>query len=426
VRTAEPRESPELPRLLAGQCALGLDIGTTTLEAVLVDAGGEELARTGLINPQRVLGADVVSRLEAAMNGQGQRLRTLLADGLTALVRNVLEMGGRERDSVACVAAAGNSAMTLLATGADPRSLALPPHRPAHKAGLWLESAALGLPLTAPLYLFPLVGGYVGGDLVALLYALEESPEPALVIDLGTNAEVALLLPDRLLATSAAAGPAFEGEGIGCGMRAQEGAVTGAFWEGDRLRLRVLGNVAPLGLCGGGLLGVVAAALEGGLLDCEGVIQPPEALLDNRARYSVERDDRRALLLYRDASRELLLTQDDVRAFQTAKGAVRAAAECLLAEAECVFSDLRQVLVSGAFGAALEPDALKEVAMLPGEVLDKLVFLPHGVLRGLCRFLRNPLRAAREVQELSGRALWRPLSGRPEFSRRFLAALDFS
>ncbi|MBQ7249456.1 MAG: hypothetical protein IJS21_05445, partial [Deltaproteobacteria bacterium] len=194
MRTAEPRESPELPRLLAGQCALGLDIGTTTLEAVLVDAGGEELARTGLINPQRVLGADVVSRLEAAMNGQGQRLRALLSDGLTALMRNVLEMGGREPDSVACVAAAGNSAMTLLATGADPRSLALPPHRPSHKAGFWLESAALGLPLTAPLYLFPLVGGYVGGDLVALLYALEESPEPALVIDLGTNAEVALLL----------------------------------------------------------------------------------------------------------------------------------------------------------------------------------------------------------------------------------------
>ena len=234
MRTEEPRESPELPRLRAGQCVLGLDIGTTTLEGVLVDAGGEELARTGLINPQRVWGADVVSRLEAAMNGQGEQLRVLLAEGLAPLVRNLLEMGGKTAESVAWAAAAGNSAMTLLATGEDPRSLALPPHRPAHRAGFWMESAALGLPLTVPLYLFPLVGGYVGGDLVALLYALEELPEPALVIDLGTNAEVALRLPDRLLATSAAAGPAFEGEGISCGMRAQEGAVTGAFWEGER------------------------------------------------------------------------------------------------------------------------------------------------------------------------------------------------
>ena len=415
-----------MPRLREGQCALGLDIGTTTLEGALVDACGEELARTGLTNPQRVLGADVISRLEAAMNGKGEQLRALLADGLKPLVRNLLEMGGKAADSVAWTAAAGNSAMTLLVTGEDPRLLALPPHRPKNTAGCWLESASLGLPLAAPLYLFPLVGGYVGGDLVALLYALEEPPAPALVIDLGTNAEVALWLPDRLLATSAAAGPAFEGEGIGCGMRAQEGAVTGAFWEEERLRLRVLGNVAPRGICGGGLLSVVAAALEGGLLDGEGVIQPPEAVCGNRARYSVERDGRRALLLYRDASRELLLTQDDIRAFQTAKGAVRAAAECLLAEADCGFADLRQVIVSGAFGAALEPAALKAVAMLPGEVLDKLVFLPHGVLRGLCRFLCDPLRAAREVQELSSRALWRPLSGRPEFSRRFLAALDFS
>lgn len=245
-----------------------------------------------------------------------------------------------------------------------------------------------------------------------------------MLLDLGTNAELALWDGRRWLVTSAAAGPAFEAGNIACGMPLAPGAVVDVQLAGDRLALSVAGNGRPLGLCGSGLLALVAAARQGGLIDPGGRIVAPEEVGTNLARYLVAAGEGWALCFHRDARGELRLSQDDVRQLQLAKGAVRAGIEVLLDRAGLAAADLAAVGVTGAFGAALPAAAAKGIAMFPAGVLDKLFFVPNGVLDGLCAYLADPQGAA-HLAALQATIQPFPLSGTPAFEERFLRALGF-
>ncbi len=282
----------------------------------------------------------------------------------------------------------------------------------------------MGFDLPVPLYLFPLVSGYVGGDLVAFLHAEGQGPAGSLYIDIGTNGEMAIFAGSRWWATSVAAGPAFEGGEIACGMAARPGAVEAVAVAGDRLRLRVIGGGVPRGLCGSGLLSAVAAALDGGLLDAGGAILPAASISTNLSRYIVDAPGGRALRLYRDAAVDLLLTQEDIRNFQLAKGALRAGIDCLLERAGLVSNDVRQVVVTGAFGLSLPPADLKKVAMLPAGMIDKVRFSPGGALAGVGRFLAAA-ENVQQVQALADAIQPYPLSGTPAFEKAFLRGLEF-
>jgi uncharacterized 2Fe-2S/4Fe-4S cluster protein (DUF4445 family) len=250
------------------------------------------------------------------------------------------------------------------------------------------------------------------------------STQHCLVLDLGTNAELALWDGARWLATSAAAGPAVEAGNIACGMPLAAGAVTDVTLAGDRLILAVHGGTPPQGLCGSGLLALVAAAREGGLIDASGRIVAPEEVGTNLARYLVADAAGWAIRFHRDARTELRLTQDDVRQLQLAKGAVRAGVDVLLDRAGLAPADIAHVLVTGAFGAALPVAALKGIALLPDAMLDKSFSVPNGVLDGLAAFVSDP-RGPERLKALHARIKPLPLSGTPAFERRFLAALDF-
>jgi uncharacterized 2Fe-2S/4Fe-4S cluster protein (DUF4445 family) len=275
-----------------------------------------------------------------------------------------------------------------------------------------------------PLYLFPLVTGYVGGDLVSFLLAQAPHRDNTLYLDIGTNGELALHADGQWWTTSVAAGPAFEGGGIGCGMVAATGAVSGVTLDGDRLCLQVIGGGPPRGLCGSGLAETVAAALEGGLIDRHGTFVEPLQVDSNLARYLAEGSDGRCLRLYRDATVDLCLTQEDVRAFQLAKGAVRAGVDCLLARAGVTAAAIEEVVVTGAFGFSLVPRILKRVAMLPENMLDRVRFAEAGVLAGCCRLLLDTAGPAK-AQRLADTLQPYPLSGTPAFEKAFLGALDF-
>ncbi|NLC71219.1 MAG: ATP-binding protein [Desulfuromonadaceae bacterium] len=403
---------------------LALDLGTTTLAGALLTPEGDVAAQAFLPNPQVREGKDVLTRLQAAAEGGGEKLQRLLARGINELCGRLVEMAGTTPDTIVAAAAAGNSAISALLTGREVTSLLFPPHRLSWHAGEELDSRGLGLDLSVSLYLFPLVGGFVGGDLAAFLYAAEETPSPSLYLDIGTNAEIALNTGSRWWVTSAAAGPAFEGGNIACGMAATFGAVEGVSLDGDRLRLQVKGGGPPRGLCGSGLAEAISAGLEGGLIDSTGIIRSAAEMADNLSRYSVERNGERCLLLYRDAAGEILLTQGDIRQFQLAKGAVRAGIEALLDRAGLHSEDLRHLLVSGAFGLAIAPQTLKKVAMLPERVIDRVVFVPNGVLAGVGRLLTRAT-GREEVARLAASLSVYPLSGSPVFERAFLRALDF-
>lgn len=422
---------------------LALDLGTTTLVGRLLTADRTVLAEARAANPQRTLGADILTRLQRAREGGGEELRRLLIAGIGDVVADLLTTSGRSAGAIGAVAAAGNPGICHLLLGLPVERLLFPPHRTplTEPASLPLDACFREgdspRPAAVASTLFPAVTGFVGGDLVAVLYGFSGSrllareggrphaeTVPALVLDLGTNAELALWTGEHWLATSAAAGPAFEAGNVACGMPLAPGAVTDVDLSGDRLVLTVHGGGRPLGLCGSGLLALVAAARRGGLIDAGGRIVAPDEVGTNLSRYLAATGDGWKIVFHRDARGELRLTQQDVRQLQLAKGAVRAGVEVLLDRAGLAEGDVETVLITGAFGSALPVAPLKGIAMLPEGMVDKSFSVANGVLDGLAAFLADP-NGFERLQSLLATIKPLPLSGTPAFEKRFLAALEF-
>lgn len=401
---------------------LALDLGTTTLCGRLLNGEGETLAEGKVPNPQRPLGADIIRRLEVALAGEGERLQALLVDGIAALLGDLLTAAKVEREEITAAAVAANPGITALLCGDDVHPILFPPHRPKNLRLRTLDLPALRLPV--PLIVFPLLSGYVGGDLIACLYGLVPATGLTLCLDLGTNGEIALGGADGWLATSVPAGPAFEGGEISCGQVASTGAISNVLLAGDRLQLEVIGGGSPTGLAGSGLFAAIAIAVESGLIDPSGRIVDAAAVASNLARYLRADGNGNALRLYRDARREIFVSQGDVRAFQLAKGAVRAGIDALLARARIPAEQVDQVLVTGAFGLSLDKQSLKSVAILPAVMVEKALFIPSGALAGVQRFLLQA-EGCERLQALIASLRSSPLSGTPAFERAFLAALNF-
>jgi len=402
---------------------LAFDLGTTTLAARLLDPGGRVYAELRTPNPQVAQGRDVIRRLEAARAGAALPLQQTLVAAMNGLVTALCRQAGCSPDAITAAAAAANPAVSLLLQRLPVDAVLFPPYRPPRRNGVQLDAASLGLALPVPLYLFPLVSGYVGGDLVAFLYG--QDPVPGrLYLDIGTNGEIAWFDGDNCRVTSVAAGPAFEGCEIRCGIDFGPGAVTAVRVQGESLELSVAGGGPPRGLCGSGLVSAIAAARGAGLIDASGTLVDPLTVGTNLARYLVEGPEGRHLRLYRDAGCELLLTQQDVRSFQLAKGALHAGVAALLQRSGAGGEQVREVVVTGAFGLSLAPEDLKKVALLPPDVVDKVRFVPAGALAGVGRMLLATDGLDR-VEELAAKLTPYPLSGTPAFQHAFLKALDF-
>jgi uncharacterized 2Fe-2S/4Fe-4S cluster protein (DUF4445 family) len=404
--------------------SLALDLGTTTLSGRLFAGSGEVLADYQIANPQREEGADILMRLQRAHEGAGGKLQDLIVEGLRVLIKKLLSLSGGSAPDVGSVVAAGNPGMSCLLQGLPVSSLLFPPHKPPCRELTFLPVEEVDIGMTEALHLFPLVSGFVGGDLVACLLALPEVQPGTLLIDVGTNAELSLWDGTNWLVTSAAAGPAFEGGNVGSGMIMAEGAVTDVSLAGDRMQLSVAGGGPPRGLCGSGLAALVAAARQGGLIDVTGRIRSAAEVETNLSRYLVERQGSWAIRFYHDAHGELLLHQDDLRNFQLAKGAVRAGTEVLLDRGGFTPEGVSQVLVTGALGTALPIEVLKRVALLPEAMLDKTSFIANGVLAGLQAYL-TATDGQQRLAELTNSMQAFPLSGTPAFERLFLTSLEF-
>lgn len=401
-----------------------LDLGTTTLAGRVLSASGEILAEKQVANPQREEGADILVRLQKAHADGGERLQVLLVDALRLLITELLNDACCPAESVVSIAAAGNPGMSCLLQNLPVHSLLFPPHKPPYKELVRIPASELGFDVPSPLEVFPLAAGFVGGDMVACLVGLKDVPVGTLLLDLGTNAELALWDGDRWWVTSAAAGPAFEGGNIGSGMIMADGAVIDVRLVDDRLQLTVAGKGTPRGLCGSGLAALVAAARQGGLIDMTGRILAADEVETNLGRYLVEQEGAWSIRFHRDAGGELLLTQDDVRNFQLAKGAVRAGIDVLLEKGGFTLKGVAQVLITGALGTALPVEVLKNVALLPEAMLDKTSFIANGVLAGLQAYL-TATDGQQRLADLMNTIQPFPLSGTPAFEKHFLEVLEF-
>lgn len=408
---------------------IAIDLGTTTIAAALVDsATGAFLARVGSLNPQRQYGADVVARLTYACQGEPQRraLQECINGELERLAGSLASAAGVPLSRIGRIAVAGNPTMAHLLLGLPVESLAFPPYRPRITTGHTLATGQAGWSVNLPLYVFPSPGGFVGGDLVAFLYgaAAAEEGAPRLCLDLGTNGEMALWAGGRWFATSVAAGPAFEGGNLACGMAALPGAIERVTISGDRLSCTTIGNGLPTGICGSGVLETVAALREAAILDPTGRLRGPAEIPTNLAARVREIDGQLAFILHRDAKRQVYLSQADIRQVQLAKGAVRAGIEVLLARAGICPAELQEVLLTGSFGASLSLGSLKSIGILTETMINKALFVREGALAGTARLLESASAVA-AVERLAAGLKIVPLSGTPAFEKQFLQQMDF-
>jgi uncharacterized 2Fe-2S/4Fe-4S cluster protein (DUF4445 family) len=423
------RGAPELRALLppgATPLGLAIDLGTTKVAAYLVSLeSGEVLGRSGTMNPQIALGEDVLSRIARA-NSSATSAARLQAGAASSIDSLAVELCGRTRcppDRIVDAVVVGNTAMHHLLTGLPVRQLGEAPHVPAASAALEVLASELGLQRlgSASCYLPPVIAGFVGADHVAMLLAcgMAETRATMLALDIGTNTEISLVHRGRLRSCSTASGPAFEGAHIGEGMRAAPGAIEHVRYLDGRFSVQTIGDLAPIGLCGSGVLDAVAEARRAGALTERGSLAR-----DHRLVSSTPDGPACVLVEGKNAGhgRDIVLRRADVNEIQLAKGAIRAGIDVLLADAGLAAGDLDEVVVAGAFGTYLDLDSAMAIGMLPR--------LPHGAYRqvgnGAGQGAVQLLLSRRQrvlAQQLAREANYVELTVRRDFADRFVKAM---
>ncbi len=394
---AASRVRPEAP--LFRRYGVAVDIGTTTLAARLYGPAGE-LAHAGMRNPQAARGADVISRISYALAGGGAELRETVCRALGTLVHLLA--------AKANFVLTGNTCMLYLLTGSDPECLSHAPFEASRRFGETLAAAELSLP-SAPgaiAYLPRCISAFVGADIVTALLAarLCDRGKTALLADIGTNGEVVLFREGRLLCCSTAAGPAFEGAGLSCGMPGLPGAIDRVTENGGILRFHVLGGGPARGLCGSGAVDLIAELLRCGTLEESGLFT----------------SEAEAFTL----PEGLALTQRDVRMIQLAKSAVSAGIRTLLRRTGTPPDEVARLAVAGGFGSYLNLANAAEIGLLPRELLPRTEVLGNAALAGAAELLCDQKLLARTEVFADG-AETVELSGDPDFLEYYTAGMLF-
>lgn len=427
--SSERSSLPESSHLKSSESiGAAIDLGTTTIAASLVNIGsGERIAHASSLNPQREFGADVILRLQAACESEEnlRRMGQLVNGEVERLVEDLLSRAGVDSHSLSTIAAAGNPAMEHLLLGLPVGSLVHPPHRPLFRDLRYVEATQLGWKMDKRLCLFPLPSGFVGGDLVGFLYSvLDTAPSSSLFVDVGTNAEIALAAKGKITATSAAAGPAFEGGNLSCGMAALPGAIERVAVSREGVTFSVIGNAPPAGICGSGVIDVISGLVEAGIIDSTGRLLPAMEIGTNLGNRITAINGDPAFVIYRDAARQVFLTQKDIRDVQSAKAAMRAGIEVLFSHAGISADDLDRVVLTGSFASRLSVEGLKSIGILTSKMVHNTDFIHGGVVAGVEKALTRP-HGFDEVKTLAERIRVIPLSGTPVFQKLFIQHMNF-
>ena len=405
-----------------GQRKIGLavDLGTTNVAAYLTDLeSGKCLARLGIENPQVAYGADLITRVNHAIRTPHGHieLQSAAVTAITSLAKDLCAAVDAPVDAIVDIAVCANTAMHHLLLDLPVSQLGRAPFVPATCVALDVKARDLGLAMLpgAYVHLLPNVGGFVGGDHVATLLATEErwSDSTTVVIDIGTNTEVSLMHRGTIITTSTASGPAFEGGNISAGMRAAEGAIERVRFVDGEIRIDVIGDVEPVGLCGSGVIDVLAALREAEIINRRGSIcSGHPGVRDNYGR--------REYLL----ASQVAFTQDDVRAVQLAKAAIRAGLDMLLREAGLAEEAIAHVVIAGAFGHYLDIASAIAIGMFPPLPMERFAQVGNAAGAGVRMALASG--ATREhASHLATRCRHLELGTRPDFQKAFLGRIGF-
>ena len=419
---------------------VAVDIGTTTMVASLLNlCDGGELAIVSRINPQVSFGDDVLSRIEHSISCPQclEELRQTVIHEIAGMIRALCAEADVDGRFIYEAAFAGNTTMQQLLCGVDPSPLGTVPFAPAYGRGVLLSARDMDIPINPRglCYVFPVIGGFVGGDTVAGMLAtrIDALEGPALMVDIGTNGEIVLAHHGDLMAASTAAGPAFEGARISCGMRGTKGAIEKVILNED-VRLGVIGNVPPMGICGSGLIDLVAELLRVGILSPEGRLLAGEELPTNlppalAARAQTVAGGGTAFLLTEPdgerTQRAISLTQRDIRELQLGSGAIRAGVSMLLRQAGLTPADLQTILIAGGFGGYIRRNNAQRIGLLPPDVGHERIHYVGNVSLAGARWALLSLEARRHGEEVARAARHVELSVDGDFQMEFAEAMIF-
>jgi uncharacterized 2Fe-2S/4Fe-4S cluster protein (DUF4445 family) len=405
---------------------VSVDIGTTTLVASLVDLEtGGELAVASSLNPQALHGQDVLSRIKlgGTPEGLGQLHGDLIRE-LNALFQRNARRSGTAVTDIYEVVFSGNTTMLYLAVKESPVSLGKFPYTLTLRGATQVGAAGVGLQIAerGEIYLPPVISAYVGADIVSgfLATQLERQCGVTLFIDIGTNGEMALAVDGQLAATSTAAGPAFEGMNISCGMRAAKGAIELVELddEGGEVTIKTIADAPPAGLCGSGLIDAIGELAEHGIIDRNGRLIKDPAAVWRESIISV--GGKPAFRL----SGEVYLSQKDIRHVQLAKSAVRAGVELMLKTRGVSAGQVDRVLIAGSFGYHLRTKSLLNLGLLPREFEGRIEFVGNTSKTGGAAFLLNQA-ARQEMAALTAKVEVVELANHPDFEKTFVRMMSF-
>ena len=426
------KNGAEFCRAAAGVRNLGLavDIGTTTVAAYLCDMDSAEvLCSRGFKNPQSVYGADVISRMDKIMKDES--LLALQQRSVCSAIRAAAEAMCAEvhtdfsdvRAAVVC----GNTVMQHIAAGINPVSISVAPFTAPTLFGEEYDAHALGLLAYegAVAYFAPCFASYVGGDIACGMIAsgLDECKERVLFVDIGTNGELGLSTEKGLYFCSAAAGPAFEGAHIACGMPGTSGAICAVSVRDGRIVCETVGNAPAVGICGSGIVDAIAVMLDTGLLDETGLIAEKDEA-GEFAAYIGEDEDGNPVFMP-DEQSNIYICAKDVREVQLAKAAVCAGALTLLHEAGVTAQSISRVVIAGGFGSHLRAESVRRIGLLPPIPAKRYEFVGNAAGAGAVAILlgAEPREAARTV---CAKSEYTELSKSAYFMEKYIEEMMFS
>ena len=391
----------------SGGCHAAFDIGTTTIAGFLIDGSGKELCSESCENPQRAYGADVISRIQYAIQTDGAVQTQQIRQCLSRMTAAMCQRCGIREEMIQTVSIVGNPAMQQLFLGISPENLARLPFSPALTE--MREAAAKeylpGLQ-NASLLIVPDISGFVGADTMACLLSTElgSREDWTLLVDIGTNGEMVLGNKGRMVASSTAAGPALEGANISCGMRGKPGAIDHVWIENGTLRCSTIGGLKAEGICGSGLIDAAAAALELGLINSRGRVQTEDRCIH--------------------LTDQVTLTQEDIRQLQLAKGAIAAGIQLMTEHLEIEPEDIQEVFLAGAFGTFMDPASACRIGLLPRELEGRTKAVGNAAGSGAKLLACDP--GARDrIPSLMEKAEFLELASIPDFQYIFAENMTF-
>ena len=395
---------------------IAVDVGTTTMAAYLIDlADGSQIACASAMNPQRSFGGDVISRVDYATGQEGglHRLQTLAAKAVEQLGMKMLKDSGNTAEDVRHIVCVGNTIMMHLLAGLETVHIAKAPFTPVYADSWSAEAEKLNMAFEkAYVTLGPCVAGYV-----------DQAEDMQLLIDIGTNGEIALGNKDGMICCSAAAGPAFEGAHIRCGGGGQDGAIDHVKMENGQVTYSVLGGGEAKLICGSGLVDAIAEMLKEGIIDETGRIDEDE-IPEEYEDYLFDFEGNPAFSLDGRGAEGVFICQQDLREVQLAKAAIAAGVQVLMNEAGASFEQVKKLCLAGGFGNYIDRESAVAIGLLPSELGDRIEPVGNAAGTGARQMLKNRDWLSR-ADAMRRKMRYVELSARADFQELFIEKMMF-